>query len=146
MKDRARKLKVMIHAMGTRLTEEGRAQEREKLFALMGTLKRMLMFLGIEQYCENRAKSLDIDGLDGDMLLEIVLGMLEEDWFDEGLIAERYEEFQLNLAERIRYIRSLRSVLTLLPNACFRDEDQRTNLMDVIGECEDRLVVAELGG
>jgi type III secretion system TyeA family effector delivery regulator len=146
MKDRARKLKVMIHAMGEKLTEEGRAEEREHLSALIGTLKRMLMFLGIEQYCDAKAESMKIDGLDGDALLEIVLGMLEEDWFDEGSISEQYEEFQLKLAERIRYIRSLRSVLGLFPDPCFRDEDQRTNIMDIISECEDQLVVAELGG
>ncbi|MFL9988955.1 TyeA family type III secretion system gatekeeper subunit [Paraburkholderia sediminicola] len=146
MQDRKRKLKVMIHAMGAELTEVGRADERERLSAVLGTLKRMLVFLGIEQYCETVAERTDIDGLDGDTLLDIILGMLEEDWLYEELISDRYQEFQLNLAQCIRYIRALRSVLALLPELCFRDDEQRANVTESINTCEDQLVQTELRG
>ncbi|RQS44924.1 TyeA family type III secretion system gatekeeper subunit [Burkholderia sp. Bp8986] len=144
IKDRSRKLKVMIHAMAAELTELRGSDERERLLDLVCSLKRLLAFLGIEEYCENVSRRAKISNMNGDALLEVVLEILEEEWFYEELVLGRYEDVGMTSLERLRYVRSLRSVMSLLPDICFRDNDQRANIMDVINSCEDRLVVAEL--
>ncbi|MFW8695695.1 hypothetical protein ACOI9Y_34530, partial [Mesorhizobium japonicum] len=72
LQDRQRKLKALIRTLAFELSAEGPATGSQ-LGAVISDLKRILLFLGMEDHCHRAARTLDIDGVDGDAVVQTLL-------------------------------------------------------------------------
>ncbi len=140
--DRKRKLKTLIHALAFELSAEGPATGA-RLAEVIGDLKRILHFLGMEDHCDRLARSLRVGAeVEGDTLLGLLIDAVQEVWLDKDWIAERTGNLVTDEAQRYVLVQRLSDVVKLLPDDCFNDGDQKDAMLDAFSNCLDMLAEA----
>jgi type III secretion system YopN/LcrE/InvE/MxiC family regulator len=140
--DRKRKLKTLIRALAFELSAEGPATGAQ-LAEVIGDLKRILHFLGMEDHCDRLARSLRGAEIEGDTLLELLIDAVQEVWLDKDWIAARAGQLLRDEAQRYVLVQRLNDVVKLLSDDCFNDGEQRNAMLDAFSDCLDML--AECG-
>ncbi|KWN63602.1 type III secretion system gatekeeper subunit SctW [Burkholderia ubonensis] len=133
LSDRQRKLKTLIRALAFELSAQGPAMDRH-LAAVIADLKRILQFLGIEDFCTRSAHGLNIHGVDGDSLIRELLEIIEQTWISSDWLTQRTQYAVSEDALRYRYAKTIMELFKLLPNDCFSDDEQRDNILDACRE------------
>lgn len=146
MKDRQRKLRVLVHAFGAELTDDMPDTERARLDAIMQDLKRIILFLGLEEFCSRAAARLGVDGLDGEAMMAVGLEILDDEWLFPEAVSERYHAYAMSLGESIAFVRTLANLFGRLADTCFRDAAHRAQIRETIDVCAQRLADQEMNG
>ncbi|MEX3956745.1 type III secretion system gatekeeper subunit SctW [Trinickia sp. EG282A] len=136
--DRKRKLKTLIRALAFELSAEGPATGAQ-LAAVIGDLKRILQFLGMEDHCERLARSLHSADVDGDTVLGLLIDAVQEVWLDKSWIADRTGALINDETQQYVLVQRLNEVAKLLPDDCFNDGDQRDTMLEAFSGCLDML-------
>ncbi len=136
--NRKRKLKTLIRALAFELSAEGLAVGAQ-LAAVIGDLKRILHFFGMEDHCDRLAGTLDIAGMDGNALLGLLIDAVQESWLDKSWIEDRASKLVDDDAHQYPLVQGLKEIVKLLPDDCFNDEDQQETLLDAFSGCLDML-------
>jgi type III secretion system YopN/LcrE/InvE/MxiC family regulator len=136
--DRKRKLKTLIRALAFELSAEGPAMDTQ-LAAVISDLKRIMMFLGMEDHCQRVAQTLRIDGLDGDAVIETLLEIVQQSWMQADWIEQRTARQVPDETLHYAYARQIGELVTLMTDDCFEDDEQRKMISNAFAEFQEKL-------
>jgi type III secretion system YopN/LcrE/InvE/MxiC family regulator len=142
LKDRKRKLKTLIRALAFELSAEGPATDL-RLAGVIGDLKRILQFLGMEDHCEQLAQSLTHEQIEGDDVLGVVIEIVQQPWLHAEAIEQHARTLVQSAESRYPLASRLKEIFKLLPADCFEDEMQRGAILDAFGEYLEKLADEE---
>ncbi|MBE8167775.1 MAG: TyeA family type III secretion system gatekeeper subunit [Shewanella sp.] len=139
MPERRKRIKVLLRALSNSLNDHNTGTDMVKLISVIDDLRRLLIFMSIEDYCSLLAKSCDIED---SSVLNITLELVEQSWVYAEWLAERINNLSLADDKRIGFLRRWRDLLLQLPPKCFRDPEQQEHIaesmMDLLDQwCED---------
>jgi type III secretion system YopN/LcrE/InvE/MxiC family regulator len=140
--DRQRKLKALIRTLAFELSAEGPATGSQ-LGAVISDLKRILLFLGMEDHCHRAARTLDIAGLDGDALVQTLLEILQQPWMQAAWVTDHTRQQVADTTRHYAYVQQMLELVKLMTEECFEDAEQRTAILDAFSE--GRETMAEEG-
>lgn len=126
---RRQRLRVLLRVMAFELAACLPGQQQQRLAAVLQRLRRLLLFLGLENECRR------IEGLcrlPTDTLLPLVIEIVGENWLFAEWLDERFAPLIPPGALRNRLIHHLTALFTLLPDGCFMDDDQRDQIIGVL--------------
>ncbi|WP_158484770.1 type III secretion system gatekeeper subunit SctW [Pseudomonas chlororaphis] len=136
--DRQRKLKALIRTLAFELSAEGPATGSQ-LGAVISDLKRIMLFLGMEDHCQRAARTLDIAGLDGDALTQTLLEIIQQPWMQADWAIEHTRQQVPDSARHYAYAQQILELVKLMTDECFEDAEQRNTIIDALGECRETL-------
>lgn len=136
--DRQRKLKALIRTLAFELSAEGPATH-SRLGAVISDLKRILLFLGMEDHCHRAARTLDIDGVDGDALVQTLLEIIQQPWMQVDWVTDLSRQQVADPNRRYAYVQQLLELGRLMVEDCFEDAEQRNTILDALREARERL-------
>lgn len=127
--DRSQRVKVLLHIMAFELSACVAGMQKQRLAAVLGRLRRLSLFLGLEQEC---LRTESLCQVASGTLLPLLIEITNESWlFDEWL--------EPRLAQRVasqhlynRLLQHLDALFSLMPDPCFNDEDQREQILTVL--------------
>lgn len=138
LKDRKRKLKVLIRTLAFELSATGPTMDTQ-LSAVITDLKRIMIFLGVEDHCYRAARVLNIDGLHGDVVVSTLLEVVQQSWMHvewlENLASRQVPDTNLHYA----YARQMGELIKLMTDECFEDEEQRKMITDAFTHFQEKL-------
>lgn len=134
--DRKRKLLTMIRVIAYELSISGQAIVGSHLAAVIGDLKQLLRLLGVHEHCDRVAAALALPALSGEMLLRSVVVLVEQVWVSADSVAEMLP--CVTAKQRYKLLHSLGKLVQLLPDECFVDGEQKTQLEAAIAELGER--------
>lgn len=136
---RRRKLKVLIRALGAELSGcDDDPAEGTRLAAVVRDLKRLLMFIGCEEQCARIARGLGHPVVEADTVLGFLIRLIDQAWLYADWIAADCAELELGEARAYQLARGITGVVKMLPDPCFRDEDQRRQMVEALTEYGER--------
>ncbi|WP_414926188.1 TyeA family type III secretion system gatekeeper subunit [Pseudomonas zeae] len=136
--DRQRKLKALIRTLAFELSAQGPATGSQ-LGAVISDLKRIMLFLGMEDHCHRAARTLDIDDLDGDALVQNLLEIVQQPWMQAEWVREHTQQQVANNDRRYAYVQQMLELVKLMTDECFEDAEQRKAITDAFGEHREAL-------
>ncbi len=141
--DRKRKLKTLIRTLAFELSAEGPTTEIQ-LGAVITDLKRIMMFLGMEDHCHRVAHALGIDGLDGDAIVTTLLEIIQQSWMHVDWLEQQISRQVPDVTLQYTYAHQMGELVKLMTDDCFEDDEQRKMISDAFSEYKERL--SEGGG
>ncbi|WP_027212190.1 TyeA family type III secretion system gatekeeper subunit [Burkholderia sp. WSM2232] len=136
-RERRAKIRILVRVLGLELSNGGARDSDPKLAATIIDLKRLLIFLGVEEQCQYVAQSLETAGLDGERVLSSVLAMIDEALLYPDWLYEEATELGLRGEHAAHYCQRLLQLVKMLPMPCFNDLEHRSQVIDTL------LLVAE---
>ena len=130
--DRRRKLRALIRALGFSLSADGEVLEGEHLAAVVTDLKRLLIFFGMEEQCAQLAACMPMPRPQADDVFAMLLEMIDESWIYEGWLQERFRTLRVNVKISPRFAYRLRRLVQALPEPCFREDEQREQIVEAL--------------
>lgn len=140
--DRKRKLKTLIRTLAFELSVEGAATDIQ-LGAVITDLKRIMMFMGMEDHCHRAARTLGIDDLDGDGVLTALLEIVQQSWMQADWLAQQTSRRVPDTRLQYAYVQQMGELVKLMTDDCFEDDDQRKMISDAFAEYREQLSEAE---
>jgi type III secretion system TyeA family effector delivery regulator len=134
-KERRRRIKILLRALGLELSSEGEHVTDLRLGTVVHDLKRLLIFLGMEEQCERIAARIGHADLDSEKTLEMVIAICDEPWLNEGWLDERLLDSVFDPPDLLLLAKLLSQLVKLLPDACFCNEDQREQASEMLTQC-----------
>ena len=132
---RRERIKVLLRTLALELVICTDEAQKNLLIATLLDLKKLLLFLGIEDQSRRLAQA---HGLSTEMVMEEILKTVEQTWINVEWIGQRLRK--LDLAEEvIPYLGRFMDVLKFLPSLCFLDEEQRTQILEAFASLYDHL-------
>ncbi|WP_053064147.1 TyeA family type III secretion system gatekeeper subunit [Caballeronia mineralivorans] len=131
-RDRRRKIKVLLRALGFDLSADGETAQDIRLAAVVSDLKRLLIFLGLEEQCGLIARALAVPDFDGERVLEGILKVVDQAWLYPDWVKAHTVELGLDVVAGLSYARHVTQLVKLLPEPCFRDEQQREHIVETL--------------
>ncbi|ECJ9816607.1 TyeA family type III secretion system gatekeeper subunit [Salmonella enterica] len=134
--DRRQRIKILLRTFSWELSSGVSDIPMEKLITSLLSLKKLLLFLGIEDYAKmlSRQISLPVE----DILAEILL-VIELRWGQPGWFIQRLGLLNIPEEKQILWLLRLKDILKFLPEICFLDEQQRKQLMETIEQLADEM-------
>jgi type III secretion system YopN/LcrE/InvE/MxiC family regulator len=136
--DRKRKLKTLIRTLAFELSAEGPAMDVQ-LASVITDLKRIMMFMGMEDHCHRVARTLSIDGLDGDEVISTLLEVVQQSWMHVDWLEQQTSRRVSNPDLQYGYVRQMGELVKLMTDECFEDDEQRKMITDVFSEYQEKL-------
>jgi type III secretion system TyeA family effector delivery regulator len=141
---RRRKLKVLIRTLGAELSGcDDDPAEGMRLATVVRDLKRLLMFVGCEEQCARIARGLGEPVVETDTVLGFLIRLIDQSWLYADWVAAECAELKLADARRYQLARGITGVVKMLPDPCFRDEEQRRQMVEALTEYGEREDEAE---
>jgi type III secretion system TyeA family effector delivery regulator len=141
---RRRKLKVLIRALGAELSGcDDDPAEGMRLAAVVRDLKRLLMFMGCEEQCARIARGLGEPAVETDTVLGFLIRLIDQAWLYADWVAAECAELRLGDARGYQLVRGITGMVKMLPDPCFRDEEQRRQMVEALTEYGEREDEAE---
>lgn len=136
---RRRKIKVLIRALGAELAGGSEtAPDGARLVSVVRDLKRLLIFLGCEEQCAHIAAGLGTPGVDGEVILKLLIRMIDEAWLFPDWIGEEAKAISLDPCMGFKLGRGFTWLTKRLPEPCFRDEEQRKQILETLAAFAER--------
>lgn len=134
--DRQQRIKILLRTFSWELSSGVSEIPMEKLITSLLNLKKLLLFLGIEDYAKmlSRHVSLPVE----EILAEILL-VIELRWGQPGWFNQRLEHLNIPEEKQILWLLRLKDIIKFLPEICFLDEQQRKQLMETIEQLADSM-------
>lgn len=136
--DRKRKLKTLIRTLAFELSAEGAAMDTQ-LGSVITDLKRIMMFMGMEDHCHRVARILDIDGLDGDGVINTLLEIVQQSWMHVDWLEQQTLRQVPDTQLQYAYVRQMGELVKLMTDECFEDDEQRKMIADAFSEYQEKL-------
>ena len=136
--DRKRKLKTLIRTLAFELSAEGSAMDVQ-LASVITDLKRIMMFLGMEDHCYRVACTLAIDGLDGDEVVSTLLEVVQQSWIHVDWLEQQTTRRVPDPDLQYAYVRQMGELVKLMTDECFEDDEQRKMITEVFSEYQEKL-------
>ncbi|HAT3808732.1 TPA: TyeA family type III secretion system gatekeeper subunit [Morganella morganii] len=127
--DRRRRVKVLLRMMVFELSACVAGSQQQRLAAVLVRLRRVLLFLGLEQECL-RIES--VCGMTPGTLLPLLVEMTNESWLFDEWLAPRLAQCTASVRLYNRLLQHLDGLFSLMPEPCFNDEDQREQILGVL--------------
>ncbi|ATM97531.1 type III secretion system protein SsaL [Yersinia frederiksenii] len=129
---RQQRVRVLMRAMAFELSCQPPSQHGERLSATLYQLRRLLMFLGLEDHCNRMGKAC---GVAGDVILNEVLAVVGQHWLFSGWLQPRIEAIVgSDITMRRNFIRRFYELFNLMPIDCFDDQDQQGQILATLLE------------
>lgn len=129
---RQQRVRVLMRAIAFDLSCRPFAQYGERLSATLYQLRRLLMFLGLEDHCSQVG---NVCGVAGDMILNEVLAVVGQPWLFSGWLQPRIEAITGSDAKAQRgFIRRFYELFKLMPVDCFNDQEQQAQILATLLE------------
>ncbi|WP_145525558.1 TyeA family type III secretion system gatekeeper subunit [Yersinia vastinensis] len=129
---RQQRVRVLMRAIAFDLSCQPPPQHGERLAATLYQLRRLLMFLGLEDHCGRMGNAC---GVAGDVILSEVLAIVGQPWLFSGWLQPRIEAIVgLNITTRCSFIRRLYELFNLIPVDCFNDQEQQAQILATLLE------------
>lgn len=138
--EREKRIVVLIRALGLDLGIEGDRQQLGRILQSIKDLKRLLIFLGVEEHALFVAASLDMSG---ETILRESLYLLSQYWIYPEWLEERVGQIGIPPDQSGLYVRKMLELLRFVPEMCFNDEDHYAQLLDAFEKLQDKLADAE---
>lgn len=136
--DRRQRVKVLLRMMAFELSACVAGSQQQRLAAVLVRLRRLLLFLGLEQQCQ-RVES--ICQMEPGTLMPLLIDMTNESWLFDGWLAPRLAQRATSQRLYNRLLQHLDALFLQMPDACFNDEDQREQILTVLrGMKGDRVI------
>ncbi|MGF6401565.1 type III secretion system YopN/LcrE/InvE/MxiC family regulator [Pseudomonas frederiksbergensis] len=136
--DRKRKLKTLIRTLAFELSAGGPAMDAQ-LGAVIADLKRIMIFMGMEDHSSRVAHTLDIDGLDGDGVISTLLEVIQQSWMHVDWLERQTLRQVPDARLRYAYVRQMGELVKLMTDECFEDDEQRRMITDAFSEYQEKL-------
>ncbi len=129
---RQQRVRVLMRAMAFELSCQPLPQHGERLSATLYQLRRLLMFLGLEDHCNRMGKAC---GVAGDVILNEVLAVVGQHWLFSGWLQPRIEAIVgSDITMRRNFIRRFYELFNLMPIDFFDDQDQQGQILATLLE------------
>lgn len=128
--DRKRRIKILLRAMAFELNSQPASEKGRRLKVMIDRLKRLLLFLGLEERCQAVASSYQIEG---DILLSEILYITAQSWVFKDWLEERLDNaLNLKNKQKLQFIFDLTVLFKTMPDGCFVDDDHREQILEVL--------------
>lgn len=127
--DRQRRLRVVLRMAAFELSLSVGGAQQARLATVLVRLRRLLLFLGLEQACEEQEKH---HLLPADSLLTLLIDITQESWLFEDWLVARISSLASSPTVFKHIVRYLDVQFRVMPDACFGDEDQRESILTVL--------------
>lgn len=129
---RQQRVRVLMRAVAFDLASQPPPKQGERLAATLDQLRRLLMFLGLEDHCCRMGSAC---GVAGDTILSEVLAVVGQPWLFNSWLAPRVAIITGPDANLQRgFIRRFYELVKLMPVECFNDEEQQAQILAVLLE------------
>jgi type III secretion system TyeA family effector delivery regulator len=129
---RQQRIRVLMRAMAFDLSCQPPPKHGERLAASLYQLRRLLMFLGLEDHCCRMGNAC---GVPGDVILSEVLAVVGQPWLFSHWLQPRIELMSgPNATARRGFIRRFYELFKLMPVDCFNDQEQQEQILTVLLE------------
>lgn len=129
---RQQRVRILMRAVAFDLASQPPPRHGKRLAATLYQLRRLLMFLGLEDHCNHMGRAC---GVAGDMILHEVLAVVGQPWLFSGWLQPRIEVITgLDINTRRRFIRRFYELFNLMPVDCFNDQEQQQQILAVLLE------------
>lgn len=129
--DRRQRVRVLLRTMAFELAACAQGSQQRRLATVLVRLRRLLLFLGLEKECQREEL---ICQLPDNSLLSLLIVITSEKWLFGDWLLEQLTSLAVSRRILNHLLHHLDVVFTLLPDACFNDDDQREQILGVIRE------------
>lgn len=129
--DRRERVRILLRTMAFELSLCVQGSQRRRLAAVLARLRRLLLFFGLEKECQREER---ICQLPNNSLLSLLIAITSESWLFTDWLREQLAPLVISRQMLNRLLHHLDAVFTLMPDACFKDDDQRVQILGVIRE------------
>lgn len=127
--DRRQRLRVLLRMMAFELSACVVGFQQQRLAGGLVRLRRLLLFLGLEQECLRIESACEMAS---GTLLPLLIEMTNESWLFDEWLAPRLAQRAASVRLYNRLLQHLDALFSLMPEACFNDEDQREQILAVL--------------
>lgn len=129
--DRKRKIRVLLRALAFDMsTQPPTSRRSHRLAAVLRQLRRVLLFLGLEDHCNQVGCAC---GLQGEVVLQEVLTIVGQSWLFSEWLQQRFSQLeQLTPQRQPGFVLRLCELFKLMPATCFKDDDQREQILETL--------------
>lgn len=127
--DRRLRLRVLLRMMAFELSACVVASQQKRLAGVLVRLRRLLLFLGLEQEC---LRTESVCEMTSGTLLPLIIEMINESWLFDEWLAPRLAQRAPSARLYNRLLQHLDALFSLMPESCFNDEDQREQILAVL--------------
>lgn len=127
---RQQRVRLLMRAMAFDLSCQPPPKHGERLAATLNQLRRLLMFLCLEDHCHDIGRAC---GIEGDVVLWEVLAVVGQPWLFDNWLQPRIEMIlgpDVNL--RQKFVRRFYELFKLMPVECFNDQDQQVQILSIL--------------
>ena len=103
--------------------------------ACIDDLKRLLLFLSFEDFCQKLANT---HQLEKQTVIELSLDIIDEPWLTIENIQQKILSLPLNGQQYVIFLQQWRAMMQLLPEYCYRDNDHKHSVLDTMIELLDK--------
>lgn len=128
--DRRARVRILLRTMAFELSVCVEASQ-QRLAAVLARLRRLLLFLNLENEC--RREEL-ICQLAAGVLLPLLLDIIGERWLFSDWLLDKLTPLVASPRMLNRLLQQLDALFTLLPDRCFNDDDQRLQILETLRE------------
>jgi type III secretion system YopN/LcrE/InvE/MxiC family regulator len=133
---RQQRIRVLLRALSFDLSISADHSQQNRLAATINDLKRLLLFLGMEEHCNALAYTLH---LREEQVLNEILEIIEQIWIYPEWLAGRLSPLGIPEHRQAYYLRRLTELLQLLPDPCYKDSDQKEQTIKALMTLQDQL-------
>lgn len=133
---RKERIRVLLRTLALELAVCTDEAQKDRLIATLLDLKKLLLFLGIEDHSRRLAQA---HGLNPELVMEEILKTVEQTWINVDWITQRLRALNIYDEEVIPYLGRFKDVLKFLPGLCFLDEEQRMEILEAFTMLYDHL-------
>lgn len=134
--ERDKRVRVLIRTLALELSSCTDETHRERLVATIKDLKKLLLFLGIEERSAFVAESVNLPAY---YVMKELLFTIEQTWVSESLVTHRLASLPLASDKYICYLGHFMEILKYLPEHCFLDDIQRSQIQDAFAAVYDHM-------
>lgn len=127
--DRRQRLRVLLRMMAFELSACVVGSQQQRLAGVLVRLRRLLLFLGLEQECLRTESACEMAS---GTLLPLLIEMTNESWLFDEWLAPRLAQRAASARLYNRLLQHLDAQFSLMPDTCFNDEDQRDQILTVL--------------
>ncbi len=143
MQDRDEKIQILIRTLAFELSAQRPDLRDPHLEAVVMDLKRIILFLGLSDYCHKLAKDLALPHIEGDAVLLELLTTIDQPWVMASWLRVRCTALNLPSQQHYFFTQRMAELIKFLAEPCFRDSSQKDMLQSAYVECLDQLAEEE---
>lgn len=137
--ERRQRVRVLLRVMAFELSACAAGDQQHRLAAVLVRLRRLLLFLGLENECQREET---LCQLPEKSLLPLLIDMVNESWLFEEWLTPRLALLVTSRHLYNRLLQHLDAIFSLMPDCCFSDDDQRDQIVTVLRGMKGDQVIA----